>query len=584
MVDLTNDCLYEIFNNYLKKYPRQLFTCLLVNRQWCSIIVPILWSKSTKHCNDKRLMKIYLLSLNEKEKAPLNQLNIPFPNDSKPLINYTSYTTYVNNSDLKKGITNYLHRDKYESNYDKNDEIYEIFNEDKVAKVVEYSLITMLARTSKKIKYFSFNEITSNRLVKILENFLYKSTTLTTLIFNHIEFSFQAIKALANILRKNGSLDSLTLHYCTLRCSEYCVWIRYRHDCEEEGCDEECEESGDEISDLYYNDHRCVELKTLTDALFENTSLSTLSLRDNIFCDDIAEEEFEKDLYRNKTLASFNLAADVISFKSAKVFAEFLYNNISLTSLNLYNIRLFDFEGFKAMAETISRNNVLTSLALVNCGIGLEGVKAIAEVLCKNILTSLDLRGDNIGFEEAKILTEALRENTTLTSLSLSLSENGENTTLTSSNHSLRENSTLTSLNLSLRDNTTLTSLSLCNNQLGTEGVKVLAEILSVNYTLTSLTLGGEIKIDGIKALSETLYTNTTLTSLSLCGNFLNQVFEAVKILTDALCKNTTLTDLTLYNNKLTVKEGELLADFLCQNTALTSLNLKDNQLGYLGP
>ncbi|CAG8838690.1 28437_t:CDS:1, partial [Gigaspora margarita] len=40
-------------------------------------------------------------------------------------------------------------------------------------------------------------------------------------------------------------------------CSEYCVWIRYRHDCEEEGCDEECEESGDEISDLYYNDHRC---------------------------------------------------------------------------------------------------------------------------------------------------------------------------------------------------------------------------------------------------------------------------------------------------------------------------------------
>ncbi|RIB26952.1 hypothetical protein C2G38_2063505 [Gigaspora rosea] len=319
-------------------------------------------------------MSIYLLSLNEKEKAPLNQLNIPFPNDPKPLINYTSYTTYFNNCDLKKGIANYLHREKYERNYDKNGEIYEIFNEDNVAKVVEYSLITMLARTSKKIKYFSFNEITNKRLVKILENFLYKSTTITTLIFNHIEFSFQAIKALANILRKNGSLDSLTLHHCNLRCSEYCVEIHYSHDCEEEGCDSECEDSRrDEISDIYYNDHSCVELKTLTDALYENTSLSTLSLRDNIFCDDIAEEEFEKDLYRNKTLASLNLAADVISFKSAKIFAEILYNNISLTSLNLYNIKLFDFEGFKAMAETISKNNVLTSLAFVNCGICLEG-------------------------------------------------------------------------------------------------------------------------------------------------------------------------------------------------------------------
>src|SRR5260363_360931 len=84
MLTLPNECLFEIFN-YLKNYYRFLFSCLLVNRQWCRIVIPILWSEPLLRCRDGRLIKIYLMSLNDDEKAPLNPLNILPLNGSIPL-------------------------------------------------------------------------------------------------------------------------------------------------------------------------------------------------------------------------------------------------------------------------------------------------------------------------------------------------------------------------------------------------------------------------------------------------------------------------------------------------------------------
>ncbi|KAF0399375.1 ATP-binding cassette, subfamily B MDR/TAP, member 1 [Gigaspora margarita] len=96
---LPNECLLEIFNN-LRNHYRTLFSCLLVNRLWCTIIVPILWRNPTKHLDDKRLLKFCLSTLNTKEEALLIPFKIIIPKVSKPLFEYTSYATSIVSSHL----------------------------------------------------------------------------------------------------------------------------------------------------------------------------------------------------------------------------------------------------------------------------------------------------------------------------------------------------------------------------------------------------------------------------------------------------------------------------------------------------
>src|SRR5690242_10913031 len=100
MIMLPNECLFEIFNNFLSNYQtdyqndyKSLFSCLLVNRQWCRIIIPILWSEPKHYFKDKRLIRIYLFSLNAEEQAQLIPFKIFLPNNPKPLFEYESYTT-----------------------------------------------------------------------------------------------------------------------------------------------------------------------------------------------------------------------------------------------------------------------------------------------------------------------------------------------------------------------------------------------------------------------------------------------------------------------------------------------------------
>ncbi|CAG8798911.1 6556_t:CDS:1, partial [Racocetra fulgida] len=75
-----------------------------------------------------------------------------------------------------------------------------------VVKTVEYSLIKMLARTSKKIKhlnltqiynfdgiYNNFDEIygNSNRIEKTLEDFFYENATITSLKISDMVFNLK---------------------------------------------------------------------------------------------------------------------------------------------------------------------------------------------------------------------------------------------------------------------------------------------------------------------------------------------------------------------------------------------------------
>ncbi|RIB21993.1 hypothetical protein C2G38_2175124 [Gigaspora rosea] len=144
MITLPNECYYEIFNNlrHNDNY-KDLYSCALVNRQWCRIIIPILWSEPSSHFRDTSLIRICLLTLNVEEQSFLIPFNISLPSHSEPLFEYTSYITSVNEL-LFDGIKNWLH--------------YNIYSRE-LENPVKHALITMLLRTGKNLKYFHLDEI-----------------------------------------------------------------------------------------------------------------------------------------------------------------------------------------------------------------------------------------------------------------------------------------------------------------------------------------------------------------------------------------------------------------------------------------
>ncbi|KAF0405446.1 f-box domain-containing protein [Gigaspora margarita] len=195
MITLPNECYYAIFHNLQNDY-KSLFSCALVNRQCCRIIIPILWSEPRHHFKNEKLIRVLFLTLNSEEQTLLIPFKINLPNHPKPLFEYTNYITSINYY-FYDGIRNWLTYKKRE-----------------LEKVVICSLIAMFLRTSNSLKYLYLDdEIFCNQLV--FEN-LYENTTVTSIDLYHeynINYGFKskAIDALVKILCKNSTLTSLKL-------------------------------------------------------------------------------------------------------------------------------------------------------------------------------------------------------------------------------------------------------------------------------------------------------------------------------------------------------------------------------------
>ncbi|KAF0508331.1 f-box domain-containing protein [Gigaspora margarita] len=199
MLNLPNECLFEILNNF-KSYNnvdyRSLFSCLLVNRQWCRSAIPILWSK-IEISNNGKLIRICLSELNTEEKALLIPFRIFLPNNPKPLFEYLAYTTDLI-IDTTYGIQEWL------CDSIVLDPIFSFSTQNAVDAVGD-SLIRLFLRTSKKLKYLTFlsGYLLYNPLglegIQVLAKALDKDTTLTSLTLGYIPISSKAKKALAEI-------------------------------------------------------------------------------------------------------------------------------------------------------------------------------------------------------------------------------------------------------------------------------------------------------------------------------------------------------------------------------------------------
>ena len=71
------ELVYEIIKNFQNDYST-LHSCILVNKFWCQIAIPLLWKDpfSMKNPKNFHFIEIYLQKINEKDKTQLNRCGI----------------------------------------------------------------------------------------------------------------------------------------------------------------------------------------------------------------------------------------------------------------------------------------------------------------------------------------------------------------------------------------------------------------------------------------------------------------------------------------------------------------------------
>ncbi|KAF0451428.1 RNI-like protein [Gigaspora margarita] len=401
MNTLPNECLFEIFDNFRNQY-RCLFYCLLVNRLWCKIIIPILWRNPTDHFIDKRVLKLCLSTLNDKEQTRLIPFKLNLPKFPNKLFEYTSYATSVESYRFNQPIINWLRGKEFKSMY--RSLIIVDGNYYLPIMVVKFSLIEMFLRTCKKLKLLNFDGIIFD---KTIFNNLYGNATITSLEFRARKSNSEAIEILVEIIRKNF------IKYLNLSDNK-------DFNSEEWNAIAEAFHQNTTITslDLSYN-----QLDFIREALRKNIGLVALAISCNAV--DISDREhlplntfgfnemkaLAEALCVNTTLTILCVVQNYFGFEFAELLAEVLYKNITLTKLEI---------GIEVLAEVLCKNISLSTLNLCCNGIDSRGVKALEKVIYMNTtLTYLNLSKSNIDFEDSKVLMEALSKNLTLITLNI---------------------------------------------------------------------------------------------------------------------------------------------------------------------
>ena len=341
-------------------------------------------------------------------------------------------------------------------------------------------------------------------------------------------------------------------------------------------------------------------------SLQHNASLEQLDLSGN---SQLAEGDseavgcaIERMLNVNRTLKVLNLSGCRLDTAVGTSIFQSLQHNTSLEELYLSgNSQLVEGDS-KVVGDAIERmmnvNKTLKLLNLSGCRLDTAVANHIVAGLVKNdYLIQLNIeRNCYITSEGWVHVFKALCNNTPLKKLDI----NVNNVRMEGSValvEMLSLNKSLTELSLQdclipeaglgeiargLLKNTSLKKLDITHNKLGIGGSVALAEMLSCNKSLTELNLRWcDIPEAGLREIPKGLLKNTSLKKLDISRNKLGM--EGSVALAEMLSCNKSLTELDL--ERCDIPEAGLreIARGLLQNTSLKKLDISGNKLGMEG-
>ena len=237
-----------------------------------------------------------------------------------------------------------------------------------------------------------------------------------------------------------------------------------------------------------------------------------------------------------------------------------------------------------------------------------------------NNLGMIDLSEKKLNSAELTLFAEAMKHNNSVAVLSLRggedrgtenidwtsperiLKKNLENLEKLDNNSvkvfadALKMNTTITSLTLNLsahgdsyeyiadalKNNKTVAQISFNSSKMGNEGIKHIAEALKVNEEIHWVGLRfNKIGAEGAQYLSDALKENTSIDSLDLMRNKIGA--EGAFYIAEALKVNTTLRSLNLKKNNIMGEGAKSISEALEVNAALDTLDMCYNKIGDVG-
>ncbi|CAG8758361.1 41030_t:CDS:1 [Gigaspora margarita] len=107
---LSSDCLDLIFLHF-KNDKTSLYSFILVNRHFCRLVIPLLWSHPFEYVSKEKaplIIQTYVSCLSDIEKEQLIAEDIIFDNSSRPLFNYSKYLQSYESHQIRLAIEKWL--------------------------------------------------------------------------------------------------------------------------------------------------------------------------------------------------------------------------------------------------------------------------------------------------------------------------------------------------------------------------------------------------------------------------------------------------------------------------------------------
>ncbi|PKC75792.1 hypothetical protein RhiirA1_528515 [Rhizophagus irregularis] len=227
--ELTNEIIKNFQNDY-----STLYSCVLVNRLWCRLAIPLLWENPFSiPAGNYNFIEVYLYNLNDCLKSKLNEYQIidHYLSPLNTLFNYPSFIRYLSMCKIASSIDRWLEANdiisKFSNRY--SESIFEF------KRLIELSLIELFIENEANLHTFEIkldtyrNKYCDNILESILQNpnFINNTRNLKTSLFgsntptkNRISQIINSHQNLKKMLLGYMSYDTFSLYQSLLLSKE----------------------------------------------------------------------------------------------------------------------------------------------------------------------------------------------------------------------------------------------------------------------------------------------------------------------------------------------------------------------------
>ncbi|CAG8490385.1 1411_t:CDS:1 [Funneliformis caledonium] len=124
---LPSDCLREIFQYFVNDMT-SLYCCMLVNRTWCRIIIPLLWRRPFEYSESKskkyfELIRTYLDCLTNSARMRIRKVGYYLPSYPRPLFPYHEYLKELDCEKLDEAVEEWIGRFEFDQCLEDPDDI-----------------------------------------------------------------------------------------------------------------------------------------------------------------------------------------------------------------------------------------------------------------------------------------------------------------------------------------------------------------------------------------------------------------------------------------------------------------------------